>query len=250
MKRLMDGTFETEKTIAFSQCDHTQSLRPASLMRLATDLAGEDYAQRGLPHDLLWEEGCVFLLSRIRFRFERSLRAEETVTFHTWERGVSGPFCIRDYALRDAEGKPVAKGSSSWILCDPQTRRILRPRQFPHEMQQHEELAVPEVNAEKILLPEGMADAGLRTVRYSDLDGNGHVNNAIYADIACDVLPIALFDRGIEEISVNFIHEAKHGDTIALQLGETDGVYYIGGTVDGAACFSCAMRFFAAQNDA
>lgn len=242
--RKNDGTYESAKTLSFSQCDHMQACRASSLLRLATDLAGEDYTDRGLPHDLLWQEGCVFLASRIRFRFFKSLRAEKTAIFHTWERGVAGPFCIRDYALRSEDGTPIAEGSSSWILCDPQTRRILRPRQFPHEMQQHEELALPQVNAEKILLPDNMTDAGVRAVRYSDLDGNGHVNNAIYADIACDALPIALLERGLHEFCINFIREAKHGDTISLQTGEQDGIYYVSGTVDGTTCFTCAMRFF------
>ena len=243
MKRLSDGTYAVEKTLAFSQCDHTGRCRPASLLRLATDLAGEDYTDRGLPHDLLWSEGCVFLASRIRFRFLKPLRAEQTVLFHTWERGVSGPFCIRDYALRDENGERIAEGSSSWILCDPISRRILRPRQFPHTMQQHEELAIPAVDAEKIALPEQMQPAGARTVRYSDLDGNGHVNNAVYADIACDALPIALFDRGISEFSVNFVHEAKHGDVIDLSVGERDGMHCVAGTVDGTSCFTFAVRF-------
>lgn len=241
--RLSDGTYQAAKTVAFSQCDHTQACRPSSLLRLATDLAGDDYADRGLPHDLLWEEGCVFLVSRIRFRFARSLRAEERVIFHTWERCVQGPFCVRDYAVRAENGEPIAEGSSSWILCDPQTRRILRPKQFPHPMQQHEELALCEADAEKIVLPEELAAAGTRQVRYSDLDGNGHVNNAIYADIACDALPIALFQNGITEFSINFIHETKCGDVIALQVGEANGVHYVCGTVDGAVCFTCAIRF-------
>lgn len=243
MKRLPDETYEAKKTLAFSHCDHTGACRPASLLRLATDLAGEDYADRGLPHDLLWQEGCVFLASRIRFRFFRPLRAEQTAIFHTWERGVAGPFCIRDYALRSEDGERIAEGSSSWILCDPISRRILRPRQFPHEMQQHEELAIPAVDAEKIALPDTMQPAGSRTVRYSDLDGNGHVNNAVYADIACDALPIALFDRGIAEFSVNFIHEAKHGDTIDLSVGEREGVYYVSGVVGGTSCFTFAVHF-------
>ena len=244
MKRLSDGTCEAAKTLAFSQCDHTGHCRPASLLRLLTDFAGEDYADRGLPHDVLWQEGCVFLISRVRVRFQKPFSAEQTAVFHTWERGVSGPFCIRDYALRDEEsGDRLAVCSSVWILCDPVSRRILRPRQFPHEMQQHAELALTETDAGKIVLPEELQPAGSRTVRYSDLDGNGHVNNAVYADIACDALPIGLFDRGIAEFSVNFIREAKYGDRIELSVGKRDGAYCVAGSVDGTGCFTFAVRF-------
>lgn len=243
MMRRQDGTFEKTQDISFSMCDFTERLKPSELLCLTSDLAGEDYGDRGLPHDKLASEGFVFLVSRVRFSLKRNIRAEERVKLITYERRIAGPFCIRDYILEDEGGDQIITGRSAWILCDPATRRILRPSAFPYAIQNHEDIEIPVGEPEKLRPIEGMERIGERKVVYSDLDGNGHVNNSVYGDMACDVLPMELFSGDIKEFAINFVKEAKPGDTITLYGGMDGDSHVVAGYLGEALCFECAFTF-------
>ena len=78
---------------------------------------------------------------------------------------------------------------------------------------------------------------------YSDLDGNGHVNNSVYGDMACDVLPMELFEGELKEFAINFVKEAKIGDTITLYGGADGGSRIVAGYIGDALCFECAFTF-------
>lgn len=238
-----DGAFEKTQDITFSLCDFTGRLKPSALLRLTSDLAGEDYVDRGLPHDRLMEEGYVFLVSRARFNIIRNVQAEEQVKLTTYEREKSGPFCIRDYIIENSSGELLIAGRSAWIICEPVTRRIVRPDRFPHRIELHQDRVLPVGEPDKLRLPEGMELLGERRVVYSDLDGNGHVNNSVYGDMACDVLPMELFRGEIREFAINFVKEAKPGDTIALYGAAEDGRQIVAGYVGAGLCFECIFTF-------
>ena len=241
--RRQNGIYEKTQDVSFSLCDFTERLKPSALLCLTSDLAGEDYGDRGLPHDKLLNEGFVFLVSRVRFSIRRNVWAEERIKFITYERKLAGPFCIRDYILEDAGGERIIEGRSAWILCDPNTRRILRPSSFPHEIQNHEDIILEVGEPDKLCQIEDMQRIGERRVVYSDLDGNGHVNNSVYGDIACDVLPMELFEGELKEFAINFVKEAKMGDTITLYGGRDGESHVVKGYIGESMCFECAFTF-------
>ena len=241
--RRQNGIYEKTQELSFSLCDYTQRCKLSTLLSITSDMAGEDYGNRGLPHDKLISEGYVFLVSRVRFKLKRNIRAEERIKLITYERRIAGPFCIRDYIIEAEDGEEVITGRSAWILCDPASRRILRPTCFPYEIQNHEDITLPVGEPEKLKLPENMQRLGERLVVYSDLDGNGHVNNSVYADMACDALPMSLFEGEITDFAINFVKEAKAGDAVALFGAEQDGIHYVAGYVGEALCFECALTF-------
>ena len=59
-------------------------------------------------------------------------------------------------------------------------------------------------------------ELGQRTVRWSDLDGNGHLYSANYGDIIWDYLPCDLQERTPREFYINYNHEATFGETLRL----------------------------------
>ncbi len=241
--RRQDGIFEKTQDITFSLCDFTGRLKPSALLCLTSDLAGEDYVSRGLPHDKLMEEGYVFLVSRARFSLIKSIRAEEQVRMMTYERRTSGPFCIRDYIIENSRGELAIAGRSAWIICEPASRRIVRPGSFPHAIDNHEDMVLPVGEPDKLRIPKTMEQLGQRRVVYSDLDGNGHVNNSVYGDMACDVLPMELFNGRIKEFQICFVKEAKAGDTITLYGTEENRSHIVAGCVGDATCFECVLSF-------
>jgi medium-chain acyl-[acyl-carrier-protein] hydrolase len=74
------------------------------------------------------------------------------------------------------------------------------------------------IEARKVELPPSLREAARFDVRYSDLDMNLHANNTRYAQWVLDSLPPG-WRRAFEltEYEVNFLAEAREGDSVAIR---------------------------------
>ena len=86
----------------------------------------------------------------------------------------------------------------------------------------------------------------MRQVKYSDIDYNRHVNNAIYADIVCDLVPQeTMLYKEPESFGIIYHKEAVLNQIIELEVTPSwSGLsFYVGGLVAGNRCFEAEIRF-------
>ena len=211
--------FYKEYDLTFSRCDVNRNIKLSELMIFAADAGGEDYTEKGLPYEYMVEKGFAFLLSRANYHFERMPQSGEKVTIKTWERCAKGPEMIRDYQLHDEKGNAIVSIVSSWVLVNPKSRKILRPSKFTLKDLNAINVTDRKINCEdcsRIRPPENMEKIGERKMMFSDLDGNGHVNNANYSTFSIDCLPEEYQRKQLEYFRINFSNEAKLGETIEI----------------------------------
>ncbi len=238
--------YQKEVEIGFCDCDPQHRVKPSVLCRIMADLAGVAFAARGMDHAMLWQKGYVFLLSRVSIRVARMPKADEIVTASTWERAIQRAEYLRDFEFHDQSGALLASGTTSWILVNPFIRQILRPSEFDGEL-----LPMPEKQADAPpcarlrLRAEEAEEIDSRKIYYSLLDGNGHVYNAVYADLAVDALPYQLCGKPLLEMQLNFCQEAKLGDELQMfrQLDGQAGTALVKGIVHGKDCFLCRVVY-------
>lgn len=239
-----DGAYFNRKFLfRFGDCDSRKKASLYALMKLLSELSGEDYERRGLGYDYLAQSGQAMLLSRMRLRFSRLPCHTEKVVATTWERGVKGPYFYRDYEVRTQQGELLASGSSHWFLVDIITRGVLRPNVLTEGKRQIEERKSACPECEKLRKVEALPVLGKRPVFYTDLDGNGHVNNAVYARIAVDFLPDEIRHKEIKEFSINYFIETKPNETLELAGEETTDGFVIQGSAEGNLRFGCIFGF-------
>ena len=82
------------------------------------------------------------------------------------------------------------------------------------------ELALPHS-----IIPKAMTNEQTRTVSYSCLDRNGHMNNTRYLDLLCDHIP-DFRSRMVTSIGIKFKAEAPLGETIKLYRAKMGDTYY------------------------
>lgn len=228
--------------------DCAARLRPAAFFEIAQELAAEGAERLGFadhdlaPHDMVW------ILARMKVKFEKMPVRGDSVNTCTWHRGMKGLFFMREYTLDFPDGKAAAASTSAWVIMEKSTRRLLRPEAtaglIPSEAES-EEKAVGS-DAEKIILPSNteMEKIGYHSVVYSDLDYNGHVNNSKYVVWTLDALPIELTTRNaVSEIGINFNREARPGDTVELFYCKMEGIHYVEGRLPEGQSFICSVRF-------
>lgn len=235
--------FRLDAFVTFGQCDAAGHLRVSELMTMLTDAAGEDFAQRGMSYEQLMERDIAFLLSRLSIRFVGEIRDRMPIVVRTWENGSRGSQFVRSFSVSDQNNVPLVHALSSWTTVVPSTRRIVRPSVLGFEGRNITDRTADALPPEKLRAPDVLAPLGEHRVVWSDLDRNGHVNNARYAAVVYDALPSDEQARALKDIRFGFSHEAVPGDIIALASAPLPGGRFVAGTTARGDCFQCELWF-------
>ena len=154
----------------------------------------------------------------------------------------------RDFEVSDAEGrKTLIQATSSWLLIDTLSRRMLRPDHVLGEKSPATALdrdAIAEHCGKLVTPRSGMKPVRTHDVLYSDADFNGHTNNAKYIEWAFDTLPLDIVSgKDIDEFQINFNHETRPGETVELLRGMTGpDTFFVEGRCSDKTVFQCHIR--------
>ena len=212
-----DGiTFHSEHKVQFSQSNSMKKMSFYELLKVTSDMAVEDYAQRGMDRDTLTEHGYACLVSRVAFRFHRLPRENENYVFTTYEEKAEALQLVRAYEFTTPKGEPLITGLSSWLLVDPVAHRIIPTKKFdlrpPVESQKEHDC----LKYGKIQIPEDLEKWDEWKIRYSDIDGNNHVNNARYGAFVANAIPENLREKDFTDFRLNYAKEAKLGQKLEI----------------------------------
>jgi acyl-ACP thioesterase len=215
--------FTEEREIRFGGVDRSGALTIAATFDFFQDAAIRHAEILGLGRAALKASGLAWILSRLSVFMERRPRFGETVTVRSWPRGFHKLFAVRDYDIRDSDDNAIIRGRSGWLILDIEKRRPIRPQTAAANMPLNEGLnALPSGGADNEvppgLVPRGFTAAPIqRRVRYSDIDHNGHMNNARYIQWVQDIMEMETLETARQiRMDINYLAEAKHGDCLDL----------------------------------
>ena len=232
---------QTER-IRFYDCDYKNRVKISTILKIVAEIAGYDYTIKGFDHETLWKNQMVFLVSRLSMRIKKHPVQHELLSVSTWEHGKKGALFIRCTDIVDEKGEVLIDATAGWVLANPETRHIYKPSKFNFDMPQNMEKTVSANPIGKIEHGE-LQFVMDRAVRLTDLDSNGHVYNAFYGDMASDALSQNAFEKDVDNFSINFICEAKMGETISIYSGEQDNKAVVIGKVLEITCFETEFTF-------
>ena len=239
-----DGiTFHSEHKVLFSQSDSNKRMSFYELLKVTSDMAVEDYELRGMDRDTLTEHGFACLVSRVAFRFHRMPKENENYVFTTYEEKSEPLQLVRAYEFTTPEGEPLITGISSWLLVDPVARRILPTKKFemrkPIESQKEHDC----LKYGKIQIPEDLEKWDERIIKYSEIDGNNHVNNARYGAFVADSIPENLRNAAFTDFRLNYAKEAKLGQKLEIfgKINENEKKLTIVGKTEEGVSFESEL---------
>lgn len=198
--------------------DASWLLKPASFMNLAQEAAGRHAVYLGFGYDDLIVSNTAWILSRVHVEFIDTPKWREDITLTTWHKGLNRLFFLRDFVLTDAQGKERVKATTSWLVLNLETRRLVRDPKLIEEGTVCTENAI-ETPADKVQMPKDVEPEFVmeHKVAYSDIDTNGHANNAMYMHWAMDAVDYDIAStRPVKEFTINFNHETKAGEVVKL----------------------------------
>lgn len=237
-----------EYTIPCYDTDASGRLKPASFMNLAQEAAGQHAVYLGFGYDDLIATNTAWILSRVHIRFVDTPMWKDDVVLTTWHKGANRLFFVRDFRLTDKEGRTRVEATTSWLVMNLETRRLVRDPQLREGSECLEDvIATP---AGKVQMPKDVEPQLMfeHLVAYSDIDVNGHANNAMYMQWAMDAVDYDIAStRPVKEVTINFNHETKAGDVVALYksiIKTEDGRrVYVEGKVGDTSAFCVEIIF-------
>ena len=235
----MNNFFHQKFSIPCYDTDAAQLLKPVSFMNYAQEQANCHASILGFGYDDMVTTKTAWVLSRMHIKFFRHPKWRETVNMKTWHKGPQGLFYIRDFKMTDEKDETVlAAATTSWLVVNIDTHKLVREAILDEGSVCKDDAVSPA--CEKIRIPAGIGQeyVSSHAVSYSDLDLNGHANNAMYAVWSMDVLESGFaLSHPLKELKINFNHEVKAGETVDLYLSRAseaeENKYWVEGRIRG-----------------
>ena len=160
-----------------------------------------------------------WILSRVKYVIENYPEWEEEIQVETYPGGCEKLFAVRLFDFYNTKNQKIGYIIGDYILMDVAKKRPARIKghtgalaflDFPYEGESLDKLKIP--NGEPIRLER-------RKAYYSEMDLNGHMNNAHYVRWVVDMLPIEMLKQyEISSLEINYNTSIAYGTEVEVGL--------------------------------
>ena len=214
----MHPFYQQNFTVTDNCVDCFGRLKPSMILYYVQDVAGRHFDVLSMDYDALAEKGMIWAIIRQKVQITRIPKRGETIRVETWPMPTTRVAYPRSVVAYDEEGNEVFRSISIWVLMDIHSRSMILPGKSGISVAgtlKGNELAAP--NA---LPAKNLVNQRSRTVSFTDLDRNGHMNNTRYLDWIDDLIPSAFHqEHDLKELTVCYLSEAREGQELSMQWG-------------------------------
>ena len=209
----MELVYRKQYTILDNCTDRYGRVKPSQILFFSQDAATSHCVGLGMDWDSMAARGLFWAVSRTKVKIHRLPKLGETVTVETWPMTNTRVAYPRAMAMYDQQGDLLLQTVSLWVLMDINKRSMVLPGRSGLDFCGQDrggELELPGG-----LVPCEGADSRTRTVAYTDLDINGHLNNARSMDWVDDLMDSEFHrDHAPKEFTVCYLSEAREGQVL------------------------------------
>ena len=205
----MSGPFEFSTVVAYWDVDREQRMTLGGVFKLLQEAAIKHADQFGLGTKAMATRGESWVLNRLATAIHRYPRYEEKLKVVTWSAGITG---FRGYReLRVYSGRELlVTASTLWLYVNLSTKSLTRvpaelAAQFPAGSTT--DIFRPDLDKLRLKPPAAGSTTVPVSLRYSDFDGNGHLNNTAYFDCLQTALARAGHTACPAHIEMQFLKE-------------------------------------------
>lgn len=218
----MEPLFTKEFHISPVAVDRYGRLKISQLLGFLQDVAGDHSAILGTDQSALMDKNLFWAVIRHRVQITRLPGSGEKLRVETWPMPTTRTAYPRSTIACDENGNECFRSISLWILMDANTRAMVLPGKSGVEV--NGLIRGCELRAPSSMLPREMGECQTRTVRYTDLDINGHMNNCRYLDWVADLLPSGFHEHHpVREFILCYMSEVRESEEVDLHWELSDG---------------------------
>lgn len=201
--------------------DRFGRLKPSMILLYAQTVATRHGELMDVGYDTLNPRRMFWAVIRHRVQITRLPCHGETIRVETWPMPATRSSFPRSVIAYDEAGKECFRAMSLWVLMDLDKRNMILPGKSGITLAgsvRGNELALP-----GSLAPGQFVNHRQRTVCYSDLDRNGHMNNTKYLEWIDDLFPSGFHrDHNLQEMTICYLAESWEGQVLDLRWDYLD----------------------------
>ena len=211
----MEPIYERSFSVTAGDTDRHGRLKASRILWMLQEVAGDHSTLLGTDRESLMRKNLFWAVIRHRVQITRLPGKNEKITVQTWPMPTTRTAYPRSTVAYDEQGNEVFRSISIWVLMDVNTRNMILPGKSGIAVAGT--LRGMELAAPGSLVPKELHSCRQRTVGFTDLDRNCHMNNTKYMDWIDDLLPSA-FHQGheVKEFTVCYLSETREGQVLDL----------------------------------
>ena len=218
----MEPIYVRNFTVEDAYVDRYGRMKPSQILYLAQDMGGRHSALMSLDYDTLAGRNLFWAVTRHRVQVSRMPMRGEALRLETWPLPTTRAAFPRSVVAYDAQGNEVFRCITLWVLMDRNTRKMIVPGKSGIIVAGT--LRGNERPAPGGLIPKPLGTQTSRTVAFTDLDRNGHMNNTRCLDWIADLLPSRFHEsHTVTDFTVCYLAEAREQQELRLNWDMSDG---------------------------
>jgi acyl-ACP thioesterase len=224
--------FILDGSVSYWNVDRENLLSLRSLFAFLQEAAIRHADRCGAGAHAKETRGESWVLHRMAVSVHRYPSYEEALRVTTWSSGIRAFKGFRDFRAH-CGGELIVSASSVWLYVNIAAKALCRvPQEIAAGFPTHrEDVFCPELEKLRMEPPAGNPVERDISVRYSDFDGNDHVNNTAYFDYLQTALAAGGFPPRPHTLQIQFLREItlsvaqvkvsleQRGGTVAFSLG-------------------------------
>ena len=217
----MEPIYIDNVTVTDLECDRFGRLKSSAILWLVQEMATRHCRLLQLDWNTLAQKGMFWAIIRHRVHINRMPQKGESIRLETWPMPTTRVAYPRNVVAFDEEGNELFRSISIWVLMDMENRTMILPGKSG--VQVDGVLRGSELSTPGSLSPAQLSGLQERSVRFTDLDLNGHMNNCRYLDWAADLLASDFHkDHTLKDFTLSYLSEAREGDALSVHYEQQE----------------------------
>lgn len=240
----MDFVFSKDFPVLPSVCDASGRLSYPGAFECFMDIATQHADVLGVGLRDLSPKNLYWLTVKTKIVFLRRPEMGETAFLVTWPEVPGRLRCMRSYELKQGD-EPLLCGKTEWTVVNTATGRMVPASEvFPNGNLFRQDSACSDAFT---MIPDhfdGVEPYAAYTVRSTDIDVGGHMNNAAYLRAMFGTFSTAeLKAMTIRSVDALFRSPCFEGDALVWQRVEVPGGLHIRASCGEKTVFLAALEF-------
>ncbi len=211
--------FKIEFEVHYHEVNPLEEATPLTMLHYLEDAAIAHSESVGYGVGRLKIEQRAWILNRWHLQIERYPVYGDKVIVETWPSNFERFYATREFLIRNKNLEIIARASSLWIYFNTATKRPIRIGTEFQDAYGYDPIRAiedPFGQLHVVIEGEGEGEGGKPFwVRRSDIDTNGHVNNANYLQWMLEAVPEGTYQNNqLVSLEIIYKKETTYGSNI------------------------------------
>lgn len=214
--------------IGYRDVDTNLEITNTAILNIFEDIAGIHATQAGEGYSKTAQ--TTWVLTGYKVKIFKRPEYGKKVTVYTWSTEVKNITAAREFEIRNEENEVLVIGLSNWAHINLKTKKFekVTPEIAKAYKTEENKTNFGETKLKKINEPEKYSYSKSYVIDWNWIDGNNHMNNIYYMELAQMILPEELKKENyFSSFDIMYKKEIKYGDKINCMLLEDDKTYTV-----------------------